>query len=303
MSAIKSKKGFSLVELSVVLTIIGATLSGALSLAIQKTESDRIEETEEKIEKINDAIELFLIQNQRIPCPANPAAVHNATDFGVEGAPSDDDSNSICTFTNSTTTAAASNLYAGSLPVRPRTGTTTGMHLPYDIMFDGWGRRFTYVVDARFANNESTNTSTNCSTDNLCFKNAATGAISLDGDTSYVYLIISHGKNGSGAYTYYGSTTRLSASADTEELENAFDDEGAFDADFVSYSTGSVFDDYVDGRTKDQLITNSNALDDSDVCDLVDSSSAPDNICDTGITDQTKCEAWVTKISNICFNP
>ena len=49
MKYLNKQVGFSLVELSVVLAVIGITISGALVIATKKTISDKIEETNYKM--------------------------------------------------------------------------------------------------------------------------------------------------------------------------------------------------------------------------------------------------------------
>jgi prepilin-type N-terminal cleavage/methylation domain-containing protein len=314
------KSGFSLVELSVVLTVIGLTLSGALTLATKKTESDKIEETTEKMERIEQAIELFLSQYQRLPCPSDASVADTSANFGVEGTPSaadqdaDLDFDGVCTLANFNN-GAGQNIFAGGVPVRRSLTYNHIINLTYDDMFDGWGRRFLYVVDARLAN--SIATSASCLTNSACFKKTADGSIIIWGDTTgtnittttAAYAIISTGKNGNGAFTYLGSATRLADSADTGETEN-MPTTGVTTINnvFISKDSTATFDDMVTYQTKGNIIVGANGSPaeamDTDLCTSsayqVAFPAATDSVC-YGIAVDTMCKAMAARIDSLCF--
>lgn len=85
---IKKEDGFTLVELSISLIILGILFSVGLviitGLLRQKTERS----TFEKMERVADAITLYAQQNFRVPCPANPIAPVTGVEqaLGVNGA-------------------------------------------------------------------------------------------------------------------------------------------------------------------------------------------------------------------------
>ncbi len=319
------KSGFSLVELSVVLTVIGLTLSGALTLATKKTESDKIEETTEKMERIEQAIELFLSQYQRLPCPSDASVADTSANFGVEGTPSasdadsDGDTDGVCTLANFNN-GAGQNIFAGGVPVRRSLSYNHIINLTYDDMFDGWGRRFLYVVDARLANSIATNAS--CLTNSACFKKTTpepitNESITIWGDTTgtnittttAAYAIISTGKNGNGAFTYLGSATRLTDSADAGELHNmpAFN-VTTIDKIFISKDSTATFDDMVTYQTKGNIIIGANGSPaeamDTDLCTSsayqVAFPAATEAVC-TGIASETYCRAMAARIDSLCF--
>lgn len=69
-----NESGFTLVELSIVILIMGLILGGlALPLSTQ-LENGRIKETTAQIDEIGTAIEGFAILNGQLPCPATPAS-------------------------------------------------------------------------------------------------------------------------------------------------------------------------------------------------------------------------------------
>ncbi len=66
--------GFSLVELSIVILIMGLLLGGiALPLA-QQRDNARLGEAEQQIDEVRDALEGYLLANGELPCPATPAS-------------------------------------------------------------------------------------------------------------------------------------------------------------------------------------------------------------------------------------
>jgi prepilin-type N-terminal cleavage/methylation domain-containing protein len=257
------KNGFSLIELSVVITIISLTLGGALDLATKKTEADKRSETDERIEAIQEALEHFVIQNQRLPCPADGTIALNANGFGYETSASTSGCSDSDLF-------SSSNVYAGIVPIK-----TLG--LDDDFALDGWNRRFTYVVDARFANSLATNSNCNGTTSTYCFQYTTAGSITIRSDVSPgggvtasegVYVIISHGKNGHGAFKRNGGTNNADRldmdSTDGSEQENAeYDENGSnttYDATFVDKQQTTSYDDIILYREKWHLISDTNQV-------------------------------------------
>jgi prepilin-type N-terminal cleavage/methylation domain-containing protein len=72
------QKGFSLVELAVVILIMGLVLGGlAMPLSVQR-ENARIAESRSQLDDIQDAVEGFAMVNGHLPCPATPASAGRA---------------------------------------------------------------------------------------------------------------------------------------------------------------------------------------------------------------------------------
>lgn len=310
-------KGFSLIELSVVMTVIGVTVSGALSLATKKLESEKIDETENKLELIEQALRIFLVDNQRIPCPADGELPIDNAAFGVETTPQISLLLPTCNGANFQT--ADNIINGGVVPVKT-------LNLEDDIMFDGWGRRFTYVVDAHFTMSgipDGNNGSCNNVTSDVCFQYKNLGSIIIRDDVAApgsldfiaddaIYTIISHGKNGNGAFNYFGSSTRISASAEPKEQENAEPStapHGLFDNTFIDNAVNDTFDDFVRYRTKSQMVIDT-YLQNGDNSDIDQGSSAcssameevqgVSNIC-AGANDNANCVALVTRFHRMCL--
>lgn len=160
------------------------------------------------------------------------AAIDSATQITLDTA---------ATATNAGVTISRNTVVGGMVP-------TKTLQLPDDYAIDGWGRRIMYAVDVNLtAASGFTNVPVADAATNRITVNDATGAAK---DTSAVYLLLSHGKNGHGSYPRSGGTARLAnyISADADELTNCHCDGSAvataFSATFVQKPASiSTFDD------------------------------------------------------------
>jgi prepilin-type N-terminal cleavage/methylation domain-containing protein len=115
-------RGFSLVELAVVLAIVALLIGGALATLSSQVEQRNFDETRRRLDAALEALVAFAITNRRLPCPA----VASAT--GIEDPPG----GGTCT-----------TFYGGFLPAR-----TLGLRevdaAGYAV--DPWGNRLRYAV-------------------------------------------------------------------------------------------------------------------------------------------------------------
>jgi prepilin-type N-terminal cleavage/methylation domain-containing protein len=217
----RRSKGFSLVELSVALLIIALLLAGALIPLSSQIEVRNIAETQRNLDSIRDAIVGFTQANGRLPCPANGAVAAGAAGAGTE----------VLNGAAPNTTCA--NLF-GVLP-----WATLGVPET-----DSWGRRFSYQVSAIFADGIGLLTTNNtfplaqtpaCTTPvpaptQSSFALCSMGSLTVNtrNETNHApsaigsalpAVIISHGKNGKGAYAPSGSI--LAAPSGADEIANA----------------------------------------------------------------------------------
>lgn len=82
------QKGFSLIELAVVLVVVGFVLGGAGAMVVPYIESYRHKATEAKLEKIADALAVYAQTYYSLPCPANsnPGAEGHGVPPGYESS-------------------------------------------------------------------------------------------------------------------------------------------------------------------------------------------------------------------------
>lgn len=226
-----SPNGFTLIEIAVVLAIIGLLLGGILVPLSAQMEQHNISDTQKSLSDIKEAVIGYALANGRLPCPAKPALIS-----GVDALAGQAD----CTITT------------GVIP-----WVTLGVNET-----DAWGHRFTYSVTPEFADAISANSfgydsnpTYGCVSTHVCtptnnplnssFALCSCGALNVRFATAGTIIasnvpavIVSHGKNGAGAYTPKGQ--QLAVGSNTDELENS-------DADttFVSHTPTATFDDLV----------------------------------------------------------
>ncbi|TWT44949.1 Type II secretion system protein G precursor [Phycisphaerae bacterium RAS1] len=200
------RRGFSLLELSVVLVIIGVITAMGVVTATGAIESARRVATERKLDALEAALMAFREHNDRLPCPAQPATASTHYDFGVEA-----DSAGICTGGARSAVIWDATYAEGDIPVR-----TLG--LPNEFAFDGWGRKFSYTVPQYFTSHRAFSThhpTQKCGTSVY----GGGGASDVISDGNAAYTIVSFGRNGHGAYL--GNGARMSSgSAEADELRN-----------------------------------------------------------------------------------
>jgi prepilin-type N-terminal cleavage/methylation domain-containing protein len=223
-------KGFTLAEMAVAVVILALLLFGAMVPFSAQVEIRNVADTRRTMDSIKDAIIGFAQANGRLPCPADGTIPAGGTD--AAGRPAGAEQLTPTTLPPPST-AACTNSF-GAVP-----WTTLGV-----AETDGWGRRFSYWVSPIFADGIGLNTFNNAfptpqnplcnapipaptqSSFALCSQGSFT--VNTRSESTHVAtavglalpaVIISHGKNGFGAYTPGGVT--LAAPAGADELANA----------------------------------------------------------------------------------
>jgi len=85
MRKMKTHKGFTLVEMAVVLVIVGLMLGGMMIPLSAQMDRQKAFETKKRMEEIKEALIGFAILHGRFPCPSTVVDPSNAG-FGVEDA-------------------------------------------------------------------------------------------------------------------------------------------------------------------------------------------------------------------------
>jgi len=121
-----ASRGFSLIELAIVLFIITLLMGGLLPTITSQLDQQRTNETRKQLDDIQQALIGYAVNNGRLPCPAI------TTSYGVEDPPG----GGTCT-----------NPYDGFVPAATL-GVPTGVDNQGNKGFavDAWGNRIRYAV-------------------------------------------------------------------------------------------------------------------------------------------------------------
>ena len=206
----KHSRGFTLVELAIVLIIL-ALLSGGLMMTLSSQVDQRnYRDTQQQLQDIRDALLGYAASHPAVdgkpylPCP-------DTDGDGIENR-----TGNLCTNV------------AGQLP-----WNTLGFGNQ-----DAWNNRFRYHVTAAFARNDIGFTLSTAGTLRICEQAACTTTQA----TQLPVVVISHGRNGLGGTSSTNIANPAAASAD--ELENT-----DADTDFVMHTItpagANEFDDLV----------------------------------------------------------
>lgn len=206
----KSSRGFTLVELAIVLVIVALLAGGLMVSMSSQIEQRSRSDTQQQLQDIREALLGFAASHSAIdgkpylPCP-------DTDGDGVENR--------------------AGNLCSSAEGTLPWSDLGVGNQ-------DAWNNRFRYRVESSFSSKDNGFTLTTSGTLRVCDQAACTSTLA----TGLPAVIISHGKNGFGATT--SSNTTNDAPAGIDELGNTNND-----PNFVSHSptpTGAnEFDDLV----------------------------------------------------------
>lgn len=247
----ETEKGFTLIELTIVLLIGGILLSFLGSSLMVYMKKNKIKTTEFRMKAIRDSLNQYVSINGHYPCTASRFLGPNDNNFGQPvhmSAPT----GCMNGFAAGTVRSALPPLPSGTGNYTIRIGAvpTRLLNLPDEFMTDDWGRKFTYAVTEELA--------TEFEYQEDC------GAISVEdvngfditnADNMGHYVLISHGETGAGGFPLGASITPIipCPNAATADGENCNDDHTFVSTALISENPGAGFyDDYIyfQGQTK-----------------------------------------------------
>lgn len=167
----KHLKGFSLIELAVVLLIVGLLVGGLLTPLGTQVEQRRIAETQKTLDEIKEALVGYALGNGHLPCPdttAGAGANDGTEDFNM--------ATGICSAPNG----------EGNVP-----STTLGVPAT-----DTWGQPFHYRVTQAFSNRAPAATFSLGSAGDLRVCPSAGCAATAAVANNMPSVVLSYGKNG-----------------------------------------------------------------------------------------------------------
>lgn len=245
--------GFSLVELSIVIVIMGMMMGAGLKYLAAQSENAVYSSTLKRQETIKLALVSYFRTHKNLPCPDTRPGGGNTGTFSTTNIPDGvENRNSATVSPPDTTQTCAANF--GIVPFQ-----TLG--LSRDVALDGWENYMSYNVyyPASGIVNDWVRTTS--------FNTGNTGSIIINDrypptsdpptnkTTNAVVVVISHGKNGLGAYTIKGTRNVLPANA-LDEYQNTVGTGNRFSRELFedTSSTYGVFDDLVTYLTSDDIL-------------------------------------------------
>lgn len=252
------KKGYTLVELSIVILVISLLMAGVFSIATGSINNSKVALTNQKMKEVYKSMGTFLMINKRLPCPASLARSKiDDVDYGKEER---DDANNNCGTNGvyASSGSGLSNFIIGAVPIK-------SLNLGSEFAEDGYENKLSYVIDKRFTKNFISPTSgtledsfgtVGSSTALMSAKeNQVSGSVLLS--DKVMFILISHGPNGYGSFSSVSGQQNSDEGNDVNELDNQIrlTISPNFDNNFIVNSYKSdVFDDVLIYKTRSNFI-------------------------------------------------
>ena len=239
----RGERGFTLIELAIVMAVAGLMLAGAMKLLGGQLDQSRLKATRDRLQMAYDALVTFYAANTYLPCPADGALAASDADYG-RAQPE--------------TGGACAGVAAVNQVLPWRT-----LGLQEELSFDGWRQRLSYRVSPPLT------TAGAAGPGDLAVRD---GAVSVPGTTELTaagaLVVMSHGENGLGAWLQSGQR-KTSAGIPAHEGENA-DGAAPYVDKAQSQASGDEFDDLVVWREKGALAQAAGAVFSGVICTAAD---------------------------------
>jgi type II secretory pathway pseudopilin PulG len=239
-------KAFTLLEISVVLVLISLVLGAGITVLTASIQQSQYNATVATMQAIDDALYKFRLANNRLPCPGDLTIAPGVKGYGFEAGalttgitsntiPSSGVGLGFCSgsfFVNNNGSYASQNTFPNANFTAPVPSgfpipnyvaaegavPTRAIGLPDSYMLDGWGNHIRYAVDVSVTAtnafvatpNQSLNACSTINVQSTSGANRTTGAL---------YALVSHGANGSGAFTQNGTMSGIIPTDSNEQTD------------------------------------------------------------------------------------
>ncbi len=212
------QQGFTLIEAAVVIMIVSLVMIPVFGFMQYKQRVDNQKDMSVNYERITTALEIFLKQNGRYPCPADATMSIGTNNFGDE----------VC---GGTGVNSANNIYRGAVP-------TAALNLPYRLAenHDGW--KLQYVVDQDQTTEANYNGAGNINIVDRGGNPVSSGVI---------YVLVDPGIDGKGATSMFGGAGPA-CGATANDSENCDNDRTFVDSektDIFNTASANYYDDTI----------------------------------------------------------
>lgn len=215
-----NSRGFTLVEMAIVLVVVGLLVSALLTPLSAQRDLKDYAETKKNLEEIKESLIGYALTHGYLPCPAISAS------NGVE-----DRTGATCT--------------------DPGTGPKRVGYLPWAELgvskLDSWNHLYRYSVTLAYTNSLAKITLSTSADIKIQTRNSLGNLVDLTNANVIPFVVVSMGKNGLGATNNDGSINVDTSATNTDEDTNVGGTAIFVSRDFSSNTTfgGGEFDDLV----------------------------------------------------------
>lgn len=240
--------GFTLIEMSIVMAIMGLILAGAATVMNGRVNAEQKNLSSQRLQAASDGLAAYYVANNRLPCPADGSLASDDANYGR----AQPETSGACDTVAVTSGEAV-------LPWR-----TLGLREPESL--DGWDQRLRYFVSADLTTAGSSLPGT------LVLRDGdVSNPTSVELSSDAAYVVLSSGDNGLGGWLRSGAQKTVVGISTDEQLN--VDGTSVFIDRRFSSITGDEFDDMIVWQPKLRLTQATGASFTGGVCTAADNVS------------------------------
>jgi type II secretory pathway pseudopilin PulG len=237
---IDNRNAYSLVELSISITIVAVLIASGLNIFTKRNEADKTKLTLERMAKIEESIINYIDLNGFIPCPAQGNLLESNTYFG--------DSIASTVYVSPHCSNNLNN-YVGMVPVR-------NLNLEDKYAYDGWGRKFSFRVGSGLSSATdyaNTNYNGDISVVDLAGNDRTNINSPNENYQGAAFIIISYGPDGLGAWSKNATTAPTLPATTSPEYFNVRHLTSQPSSIYIQDDRGYTFNDIISFKPKRNL--------------------------------------------------